>query len=101
MKYQLLNKKLCACEKLEKYEHQKCNFFLMFIFDISFNIGIYKIVPPAGCSATLYPESPLIVWLTLNRIFTHSSSTVENVAGVFFFHEFSTKNGFLIENNIN
>src|SRR4029434_3299229 len=79
MKYQLLNKKLCACEKLEKYEHQKCNFFLMFIFDISFNIGIYKIVPPAGCSATLYPESPLIVWLTLNRIFIHSSSTPSTV----------------------
>src|SRR4029434_7065720 len=34
---------------------------LFFIFDISFNIGIYKIVPPASCSATSYPESPLIV----------------------------------------
>ena len=51
----------------------------MFIFDISFNIGIYKIVPPASCSATLYPESPLIVWFTLNRIFTHSSSTPSTV----------------------
>src|SRR4029434_955342 len=46
----------------------------MFIFDISFNIGIYKCVPPASCSATLYPELPVIVWFTLNRIFTHSSS---------------------------
>ena len=73
MTYQLLNKK-CACEKLEKYEHQKFYFFCMFIFDISFNIGIYKIVRPASCSATLYPELPVIVWFTLNRIFTHSSS---------------------------
>ena len=47
---------------------------IMFIFDISFNIGRYKIVPPARCSATLYPESPLIVWFTLNRIFPHSST---------------------------
>ena len=46
----------------------------MFIFDISFNIGIYKCVPSASCSATLYPELPVIVWFTLNRIFTHSSS---------------------------
>ena len=37
-------------------------------------IGIYKCVPPANCSATLYPELPVIVWFTLNRIFTHSSS---------------------------
>src|SRR4029434_7295480 len=49
-------------------------FFFMFIFDVSFNIGIYKILPPASCSATLYPESPLIVWFTLNRIFPHSST---------------------------
>jgi len=37
----------------------------MFIFDTSFNIGIYKIVPQASCSATPYPELPLIVWFKL------------------------------------
>src|SRR4029434_7558752 len=43
---------------------QKCYFFLnVYIFYISFNIGIYKTVPAASCLATSYPASPLNVWL--------------------------------------
>src|SRR4029434_9353326 len=39
----------------------------MFIFDISFNIGI-KIVRPGSCSARSYPESPLHVGFKLSSL---------------------------------
>src|SRR4029434_8395427 len=49
----------------------------MFIFDISFNIGIYKIVPPASCSPRLTQIRRTLYGL--NRICTHSSSTPSTV----------------------
>src|SRR4029434_1432303 len=79
MTYQLLNENYVPARNLKNTNIRNVFFFFLFIFDISVNIGIYKIVPRASCLATLYPELPLIVWFTLNRIFTHSSSTLSTV----------------------
>src|SRR4029434_5163113 len=79
MTYQLLNEHYVPARNLKTTNIRNVFFFFMFIFDISFNIGIYKIVPPASCLATLYPELPLIVWFTLNRIFTPSAMATKRL----------------------
>ena len=72
MTYQLLNENYVPARNLKNTKIRNVIFFFMFIFDISFNIGIYKIVPPASCSATLYPEFPVIVWFTARAEFLKS-----------------------------